>query len=326
MNPLLKNLLARCMAPAGDDGADTSGTGAGADVAVLDDDDAYMARTEEERSRLRGDSVEAAAAAPAPPAQSDAGAKGGDASATEQDGQQEDDGKGGQGIPRARFNEVNNQRKALESEVEQLRAQLAGRAPAAAPAAQQETQAEQGMTIEQAEERYAQLMLDGDTKAAAALRLQINASIEASAMARFSQASAGEREQAQAVAAVEQMLAEFPWLESPEGSEVLELIEASAAMKMQRGTPKGQALREATQAIAPKFAPPSGVRQEGGTSGDIRTQRANERGAAHSLQQPPLPQAGMGNRATPVVVDTSQLSDDEYMALPEAERKKARGD
>ena len=34
----------------------------------------------------------------------------------------------------------------------------------------------------------------------------------------------------------------------------------------------------------------------------------------------------MGNRATPVTVDTSQMNDEEYMALPEAERKKARGD
>lgn len=83
---------------------------------------------------------------------------------------------------------------------------------------------------------------------------------------------------------------------------------------------------QGTLAIAPRFAPPYGVRQEGGASGDMRIQRANERGAAHSLQQPPLPQAGMGNRATPVQVDTSKLSDEEYMALPEAERKKARGD
>lgn len=194
-----------------------------------------------------------------------------------------------------------------------------GMSPAAPPAAQ-------SLSIQDAEEQYAQLMLDGDTKAAAALRLQINAAIEEAALARFNQASASERAQTQTAATVEQLLGQFPWLESPEGAEALELIEASAAMKMQRGMPKAQAISEATLAIAPRFAPPYGVRHEGGASGDMRTQRANERGAAHSLQQPPLPQAGMGNRATPVQVDTSKLSDEEYMALPEAERRKARGD
>ena len=55
MNPMLKKLLARYMAPAGDDGSDTGGADtANTDVAALDDDDAYMAQSEEDRRRLRG--------------------------------------------------------------------------------------------------------------------------------------------------------------------------------------------------------------------------------------------------------------------------------
>lgn len=328
MNPLLKNLLARYMAPAGDDGADTGGTGtADAGVAVLDDDDAYMAQSEEERRRLRGDHATGDPSAETLAALVGTGEQEpGPGAVQPADPEDASGDKGGAGIPRARFNEVNDRRKALEAEVEELRARLAERGAAAAPtpAVPPQTQA---LSIQDAEEQYAQLMLDGDTKAAAALRLQINAAIEEATLARFSQASASEKAQVQAAATVEQLLEQFPWLESPEGGEVLELIEASAGMRMRRGVPKAQAIREATLAIAPRFAPPPyGVRQGGGASGDIRTQRANERGAAHSLQQPPLPQAGMGNRATPPVVDTSKLSDEEYMALPEAERKKARGD
>lgn len=329
MNPMLKKLLARYMAPAGDEGADTGGAGtADTDVATLDDDDAYMAQSEEERRRLRGDhatdepNADTLAALVAAGEQQTAA---NEAAAGGADPEDAGGDKGGAGIPRARFNEVNDRRKALETEVEELRAQLAARNGAAAPAPAAPPAA-QSLSIQDAEEQYAQLMLDGDTKAAAALRLQINAAIEEAALARFNQASASERAQTQTAATVEQLLGQFPWLESPEGAEALELIEASAAMKMQRGMPKAQAISEATLAIAPRFAPPYGVRQEGGASGDMRTQRANERGAAHSLQQPPLPQAGMGNRATPVQVDTSKLSDEEYMALPEAERKKARGD
>ena len=330
MNPMLKKLLARYMAPAGDDGADTGGGGTvDADVATLDDDDAYMAQSEEDRRRLRGDHATDAPSAETLAALVAAGEQQpghGEVPAGAADMDDAGGDKGGNGIPRARFNEVNDRRKALETEVEELRAQLAARA-APAVAAPAVLPTDQAFSIQEAEEQYAQLMLDGDTKAAAALRLQINAAIEEAALARFHQASASEKAQNQTAATIEQLLGQFPWLESPEGAEALELIEASATMKMQRGMPKAQAISEATLAIAPKFAP-SPYRDGRGTgaSGDIRTQRANERGANHSLQQPPLPQAGMGNRATPPVVDTSKLSDEEYMALPEAERKKARGD
>lgn len=327
MNPMLKRLLARYMAPAGDDGTDTSGTD------TVDDDDAYMALSADERRRLRGDSAtdEPGADTPAAPVAAGEQHPGqGEAAAAGAESDDAGGDKGGSGIPRARFNEVNDRRKVLESEVEELRAQLSARNGAAAPAPAAQPAA-QAFSIPEAEEQYAQLMLDGDTKAAAALRLKINTAIEVSMLERFQQNSVSERERGQANEAVDQMMQQFPWLESPDGAQALELIEASMVMKVQRGIPHAQAIRESVQAIAPRFAPhaataPYGVRQDGAASGDMRTQRANERGAAHSLQQPPLPQAGMGNRATPVTVDTSQLNDEEYMALPEAERKKARGD
>ena len=337
MNPLLQQLLARHMAPAGDDGTDTSGTNTvDTDVAVVDDDDAYMALSVDERRRLRGDS---ATNDPSPDTLAALVAEGeqhpGPGGPAAASAEPEDAGgdKGGNGIPRARVNEINEQRKAAEARAAELEAELArarsGQPGGTPPAAPQDVA--QTMSIQEAEEQYAQLMLDGDTKGAAALRLQINAAIEESAIARFSQANASELERTQANNAVDQMMQQFPWLESPDGAQALELIEASVVLKVQRGISKAQAIRESVQAIAPRFAPdtmpaPYGVRQDGAASGDMRTQRANERGAAHSLQQPPLPQAGMGNRTTPVTVDTSRLSDEEYMALPEAERKKARGD
>lgn len=338
MNPLLRKLLSRYMAPAGDDGTDTGGTDTvGTDVATVDDDDAYMALSADERSRLRGDHATESPSADtlaALVAEGERQHSQGEAAAA--GGESDDAGgdKGGSGIPRARFNEVNEQRKAAEAKAAELEAELArvrggqkeGPVSAAGPQA-----AASDLSIQEAEEQYAQLMLDGDTKAAAALRLKINTAIEVAVLERFQQTSASERERGQANEAVDQMMQQFPWLESPEGSQALELIEASMVMKVQRGIPHAQAIRESVQAIAPRFAPnptpaPYGVRQAGAASGDMRTQRANERGAAHSMQQPPLPQAGMGNRTTPATVDTSRLSDEEYMALPEAERKKARGD
>ncbi len=319
MNPLMMKHRARLMAPAEAEGADAGGTDT-ADQAVLDDDDAYMALSAEERRRLRGDD----GASSAPLANQSAASP--EQSAPEQAAAEEPEDPGekaGTGIPRARFNEVNDRRKALESENEELRAQLAARNGTAAT---QAPAADQGFSIEEAEERYGQLMADGDMKGAAALRMQINAAIEDKAFERFRHATANDKARVDMNATVEDLLGQFPWLDEPEGAEALELIVALATSKRQAGMDAATAVRQAAMLVAPRFGAPAGVGQQGAPSGDIRTQRANQRGASHSMQQPPLPQAGMGNRATPVTVDTSKLSDDEYMALPEAERKKARGD
>lgn len=246
---------------------------------------------------------------------------------------EEEGGKGNNGIPRARMNEVIRQREAAQAEAEELRrenerlrAAQSGTTPAesagAAPVAQ-------AFDVQAAEEQYVQALLDGDVKAAAALRGKINAHIEDAAFSRFTEATSSQQATTKAEATVDQLLQAYPWLDEPEGAEALELIEASVAMRMSRGTPRHQALAEATNAIAPRFVPdghPSkGLSAKGGAV-DTRTERADQRGAADSLLQPAAVQAGMGNRATPAKVDATRLTDDEYMALPEAERKRLRGD
>ncbi len=299
------------------------------DHSVLTDDE-YDALPADERSRLRGDGEATAATATAAPAPATTGTDDDPTS----DGGQSDDGKNSPGIPRSRLNEVTQQRREaeqraalMEADNALLRAQLAeltaGRSPAAqAPAAP----AAPAFDVDEAEEQYAQLLMEGDTKGAAALRRQINQSIVTSTLDHVAQNSASQRSQAAAAQTVEELLTQHPWLGTEDGQEALDLIEASAAMKVQQGMSLADALLDATQRIAPRFAPPAGGGQGGGQSGDMRVQRAIERGAAHSLMQPANTAAGMGNRAAPPNVDTSKLSDDEYMALPEAERRKARGD
>ena len=339
MNPLLKKILFRYMAPAGEEGSDTTGT----DTAVADSDDDYLALPEEERRKLRGDldgddlsqeSLQALVASEGgegggqPPAGADA-AHGA-----------EDEGLGGQGtrgggIPRARFNEVNDERKAaleraaaLEAELAQLRGgqpvQTAVPAAAPAPAAERRQ-----LDVAQAEEQYAQLMLDGDTKEAAKLRMQINAAIEDSAFERYRQANAASAAQARDLETAASLVQAYPWLDEPEGAEALDLIEASMTLKVSRGMDKNQALIEAVQTIAPRFAPaghpPGGIQGQGG-SVDIRPERAVRRGAQDSMLQPPGVQAGIGNRAAPPRIDPEKITEDEYAALPVAERKRIRGD
>lgn len=330
MNMLLIKMMKR-LNEAGDDGSDAGGTAAA--VEVLDDDDDYMLKTEEERARLRGDDARGAVD---PEALAAVASSDGQQTPGAQPAEADDAGVTGGGIPRVRFNEVNQKRKDLETEVEQLRAQLAGaqpnpRAPPASPQQQRPVPepAPEAYDIEAAEERYLQLVLDGDTKAAAKVRMEINGALQDAAYSRFAHESAAQQQTVAAQKTVATLLESYPWLNDPEGAEALDLIEASVTMKVSRGASRAQALEEAVNAIAPRFAPASapsrGVQPPAGHV-DMRVQRANERGALDSQLQPAQLQAGMGNRATAPQVDGAKLTDEEYEDLPEAERKKLRGD
>lgn len=327
MNPLLKMLLSRYMAPAGDDGTDTGGT------AVADpDDDQYLSLPLEERQRLRGDSEQPPASSP--PAQPAADKPAEQEEAPEPGAEGEDSRKGGHGIPRARFNEINEERKQLIAQRDRLQAELAaarggaGQAPAAAPTAP--APAAPAFDVAAKEREYAQLMLEGDLDGATALRMEINQQIEEAAFARFHAAATTQQVQGKAQAAAESALAQFPWLNDPEGEEALEMIEAAVKLKVSRGMSTDQALSEAVASVAPRYAPAGSAPDQGlapaAPAVDTRIERADRRGAAASTQQPASVQAGMGNRATAPQISGEDLSDDEYMNLPEKERKRLRGD
>lgn len=135
------------------------------------------------------------------------------ATATETD-EGEDTSKTSNGIPRARMNEVIRQREAAQAEAEQLRREIeylravqGGAAPApGAPAAP----AAQAFDVQAAEEQYAQAMLDGDVKVAAALRMQINAHIEEAAFTRFTEATSSQQAATRTQATVDELLQVFP--------------------------------------------------------------------------------------------------------------------
>lgn len=277
--------------------------------------------------------------------QGGAAAPGGDAAkqaaATEQaaDPEGADDGSkgGGHGIPRARLNEVNERRRLAEEQLaqrerenEELRAQLAalntGRGPAPA-AATPGAQHQSTFDADAAEEQYAQALLDGDTKAAAALRKAINQHVEEAAFQRFEQSTRQQQSASLTEAVVAQAMQQYPWLD--DDAVALELIDAAVQVKTARGTPRHEALADAIATIAPRFAPgqpPHSGLPAAGAITDTRLERADKRGAADSLLQPAAVQAGMGNRATAPKIDGStKLSDEQISALSQAEMDKALG-
>lgn len=266
------------------------------------------------------------AAAPAPaPAPAAAPAAGSDAGSGEGTGST-------QNVPYARFREVNENKRLLEEQLaatqREVQALKAGQQPAVAPApAAAPTPI--AFDVDAAEEEYAQALLDGDTKAASAIRREINQHIENSALQRFEQVSQHQQSSALSQAVVERAIQEYPWLDEAEGAVALELIEAAVTLKVAQGQKRHDALAEAISTIAPRFAPAGPPLQGlagGAGSVDTRLARADKRGAADSLLQPAAVQAGMGNRATAPKIDGSKkLTDEQIAGSSKAELDSALG-
>lgn len=241
----------------------------------------------------------------------------------------------GTGIPRARFNEVNEQRKEAQRQLEQAQAEIerlrAGSAPSHAPAPGRVAPAAPQFDEDAAEEAYGEALLEGDPKKAAAIRREINAHIRASAAAEAQSIGRAEAVMAELDRVTQAALQEHPWLDTPAGEEALEMIVAVRDRKIAGGVPAHQALAQAVAAIAPKFAPDGASPGQGspaaGVPADTRTRQALARGAAAANNQPPALQAGIGNRTSSSgPVNVEDLTEEQFAALSEAERAKLRGD
>jgi len=324
----MRKLMARYMSPAGDDGADNGGTGAAPD----DRGDVVDPATATDAD---GDD---AAGGPDDDAAAAAGTGDGAAPADPDDGQQEDARHGG--IPKARFDQVNNQRKQLAAENERLQRELeAARtakappapapAPAAAPAATPAPAADK-FDPDAQEEAYIQALLEGDSSKAGKIRREINAHLVAQASEQ-AEAKVSSREAAKLLEAeVATTMEAHPWLDTPAGADALELIVAARNASVARGVPAHKALRDAVAKIAPRFKPeadtPAGELPGDGAPADTRTANALKRGATDSVAQPPVVAAGVGNRATAGRVNVAQLDEDQFANLSDAEKRRLRGD
>ena len=335
MNPMLKKLLAIYMAPAGDDGTDTGGTAVAEPEAATPEDrgdvvdpgvstEALQALVASDKGEGEG-SAGAPAAAPAP-------------------ADDEDPGTPPPGIPKSRFVQVNEESKAaiarnaeLEAELERLRAGQASAAPAPAPTAAPAPAAE--FDEDAQEEAYAAALMEGDTKKASSIRRAINAHVREQAAADARQEVEQQRLQDQQRATADALAAEsqatlqaFPYLNTEEGKEALLLIVEARDGKIARGMAPLDALRSAVKAIAPKFAPagqgdtPSKDLPQAEPKTDLRQAAAVERGAKASMAQPAALTGGVGERAESGRINVAQLTDEQFEKLPDAEKRRLRGD
>jgi hypothetical protein len=232
------------------------------------------------------------------------------------------------GIPKARFDEVNEAKKAAQSALDAANAEIAAlKAVKAAP------QAETAPAFDEdaKEQEYIDAMLDGDTALALRIRKEINANLREQASVEFearqeqmATKSTMEAESAQAVA-------DYPYLETEEGAFALSLIVSARNDNIAKGIPAPLALRQAVAAIAPKFAPdsdptPSSDSTTERSEPDTRTVNALKRGANDSNHQPPSLQAGIGTRITGARINVEALDEGQFKALSLADKKRLRGD
>lgn len=314
----LKRRLLPCsgyMKPAEDGGGD----GGGASSTAAEEEVLDLGNDDQPETGTTGNGAPAAATpAPAPAPSPDTGS--GDGTAATQN------------VPYARFREVNDSKRLLEEQLaatqREVQALKAAQQPgsAAAPAS---APAPAAFDVDAAEEQYAQALLDGDAKAASAIRRTINQHIEDSAVQRFEQTTQQQHTATKSQEVVARALEVYPWLDQEEGAAALELIHAMVQAKTASGVPRHLALSDAIATVAPRFAPgdipPVGLASRAAPV-DTRLERADKRGAADSLLQPAAVQAGMGNRAVaPKIDDSTKLTDDQITNLSKDEMAKALG-
>lgn len=221
-------------------------------------------------------------------------------------------------IPKARFDEVNQRKKELEAELERVKAEQSKRINLDAD-------------IEELEGKYNDLLLEGETEQAKALRMQINQKLVENSVRMVAQQVAQEQQQTEIQAAAVKVIDSYPYLDTPDGEFAMGLIIGERNRLIASGKHPAAAIQEAAEKIAPRFAPENQPIHNRGTTHkpqmvDSRTKGAVTRGLQDSARQPVAPQ-GVGNRAMPSLPSSVEDMDEEQFAsLTKEQKRRLRGD
>jgi hypothetical protein len=228
-------------------------------------------------------------------------------------------------IPKQRFDEVNERRKAAERRAQELERQLSMRDP----------QRVVNFDFDAKEEQYAQLVLDGDLEKAKTIRREIRAA-EQTAFERLADERASRvRDLTKAEMVFQQTVQDlnstFPMFD-PEQPDIYdkELVDEALELHagfMNRGYAPADAIQRAVYYVAAarglqpasgQVTPPAEVAAPKAKKPDIQKK------LDAAAKQPPK-QAGRGMREE-ADVDFSSLSEEEFDALPESKVRALRGD
>lgn len=233
-------------------------------------------------------------------------------------------------VPIARLNESLAQTKKLQGEIDRLNtertaAPVASPAPTAAPAAPAFNELE-------AETSYGNLLAEGEFAKAAQLRLTINENLRSQVRTSYREEQAEQTAVATLQDVANKAVADYPYLDTAEGADTMAMIVDLRNANVQRGVPYAQALQQAVDKIAPKFAPAGWVPPGKDSTPvvpavDTRSKAAVARGILDAARQPPVATAaGAGNRATDAEPNPEGMTDAQFEAMTPDQKAKARGD
>lgn len=209
-------------------------------------------------------------------------------------------------IPKARFNEVNEERKALRAELERLQNEQA----------QREQKAEDQVDIKALRREATVALLEGEHDKYEELQDQIHAETmrlaEAAAEARMAQRAEATAFKTRAA----ELTAAYPALNPETGDpEAISLVIDLRDAYINKGMNMVDALEKAVMKIAPRFETAPEVVP------DTRTAEAIQRGAKDSNRIPPQG-GGVGNRALPPA-STAEPTQSEWDSMTPTQREKA---
>jgi len=240
-------------------------------------------------------------------------------------------------IPKARFDEVNEERKRYKEELEQLRRELEelkrGRETKTTPEDEEEVEDLDvpAYDFEAKEREYAQALLDGDTAKASALRKEINEKLVEIASAVSSrearQAQELVRQQLAYEKAVEELNAKYPELvpDNPNYDqgvidEIFDLYEGY----VMKGLTPADAIRKSTEIIAKLHGLGQKPEEEQPKAG-LKKQPKVDKKLEAKKKQPPR-QSGASPREAEEEYDILNMTEEEFDALPDSVKKRLRGD
>lgn len=236
-------------------------------------------------------------------------------------------------VPMVRFNQVNEAKNDLATKLAEANAELerlraGGQPPAAAPAPAAPAPAP-AVDLKAMHRQHAEALMEGDTDRAVEIAEQITLENRRIAREEIRSENAHTTVVQSLQQASDQALTDFPYLDTDEGADALELIVLARDKAIANGVQPAKALADAVAKIAPKFAPPgtpvSGL-QTAATQSDNRPSNARERGARDSNLQAPIAPVGVGNRTTENRNDVANMTEAQFESLPEADKRRLRGD
>ncbi|MFZ2981874.1 MAG: hypothetical protein WA085_12645 [Sphingobium sp.] len=235
-------------------------------------------------------------------------------------------------IPKARFDEVNNAKKTAEqreagllAELEQLRNGVVKSEAAAEPAA-----AAPG--VADLEDAYTDALMDGDRDKARELRMQINAIIRDSAVHEIDQRNTQATESQSITVAALAVIDEYPQFDdtgehaNPEA--IAEMVELRDFYITSKGMKPAEAITKAAEKVAKLFGlvAPTAAEPDAEPAVDERTKASIKRGAAVAATQPNTSAVGVGSREDGAKANIQTMSEEQFEALPDAEKRRMRGD